>query len=96
MYKEEHIIKDIPLHRPYIGLIYGRFLQSIGSRCMAIGIGSFTSIFPQPRRRWPVCGLRTVSSCPVAITSSAATACEAAELKEGEANWEILWIYPAW
>jgi hypothetical protein len=22
---------DIPLHRPYIGLIYGRYLQSIGS-----------------------------------------------------------------
>ena len=47
---------------------------------MAIGIGSLR--------------LRTVSSCPVAITSSAATACEAAELKEGESNWEILWIYP--
>ena len=27
---------DIPLHRPYIDLIYGRYLQSIGSCCMAI------------------------------------------------------------
>ena len=25
------IYGDIPLHRPYIGLIYGRYLQSIGS-----------------------------------------------------------------
>ena len=27
---------DIPLHKPYIGLIYGRYLQSIGSWVTAI------------------------------------------------------------
>ena len=29
---------DIPLHKPYISLIYGRYLQSIGSWVMAIDI----------------------------------------------------------
>ena len=28
--------RDMPLHRLYIGLIYGRYLQSIGSCCVAI------------------------------------------------------------
>ena len=40
---------DIPLHRPYIDLIYGRYLQSIGTWVMAIfcsGLGRRSSEVP--------------------------------------------------